>query len=388
MAGSPPPLWGVANPFVCLQDIDREGLRVRKAFLFIGLLSIIWLTACGQPSTGTSTPENQPPAESQTTPQPETPDMKQELQPVKIALSVDNLVFTPIFVAREKKFFEEEGLEPQFLSLEGGGTTVQALVGRSIDFAGASGGTVVLGHSQGNDSIVNVANIVGKATLQVAMRKQLVDELQLTLETPILDRIQALRGRVFGITSPGSASDSTLLFYLEKAGVDESEVKKVAVGSGAGLVAALKQGQIDAFHTSPPNPQITELEGYGQVIISAGEVPGLDKIVYDGLITRKDIIDEKPELVKAVVNAIVRGINFTHDHTEETIELMKKIFPNTDPRLVERGVQSLLDAWPRDGLQDRTDWENTLALQQDTESIGATIPSIEEGIMWTNQFLR
>src|SRR5437899_569663 len=71
--------------------------------------------------------------------------------------------------------------------------------------------------------------------------------------SPRAARLGALKRRTIGITSPGSASEIYTSYYMRLVGLDPArDAKMVALGGGPSLLAALRQGQIDAFMQSPP----------------------------------------------------------------------------------------------------------------------------------------
>ena len=74
-----------------------------------------------------------------------------------------------------------------------------------------------------------------------------------------------LRGKRIGVTAPGSSSHVIANFVFAKAGVKPNEFAVIGIGSGAGAVAAVRAGQVDAFVGL--DPVISQLEGDGTIRI-------------------------------------------------------------------------------------------------------------------------
>ena len=68
----------------------------------------------------------------------------------------------------------------------------------------------------------------------------------------------ALKGRRIGVTAPGSHSHVMANFVMARAGVKSNEYSAIGIGSGAGAVAAVRSGQVDAFVGL--DPVVTQLE--------------------------------------------------------------------------------------------------------------------------------
>ncbi|HLH23467.1 MAG TPA: ABC transporter substrate-binding protein [Chloroflexota bacterium] len=307
---------------------------------------------------------------------------------VMIAQAVDNLAFAPVYVARAKGYFTEEGVDADVTVVEGGNAATQAVVGRSAQLALSDSGEV----TQANDKGVNlesVATVMGKLTMNLVMRKDLASQLNLTRQSPIADRLRALKDRTIGITSPGAATEVFSSYYLRVEGFDpDRDAKMVAVGGGPSLLAALKQGQIDAFMLSPPVPETAVADGYGTLLVSAsqGDVPQLNEFAYEVLYARKDYVDQNRDTVRRVARAIARGNNFTLDHTTAARDIMPSFF-KVKPELLSEAMDFLVPAVPRDALGTEAAWAKAVEIHQQAGMISKQLDS-REGVLWTNEFLR
>jgi ABC-type nitrate/sulfonate/bicarbonate transport system substrate-binding protein len=58
-------------------------------------------------------------------------------QPVKIAATGPTATFAPLFMAADKGYFHDEGVEAEILYM-GGGTSIPAMIGGSMDYSAAA----------------------------------------------------------------------------------------------------------------------------------------------------------------------------------------------------------------------------------------------------------
>lgn len=85
---------------------------------------------------------------------------KQDLQEVKVGEVTRSIFYAPQYVAIEKGFFEEEGLNVELSTIAGGDKTMTALLSGGIDVALVGSETSIYVTAQGaNDPIKNFAQL-------------------------------------------------------------------------------------------------------------------------------------------------------------------------------------------------------------------------------------
>lgn len=85
---------------------------------------------------------------------------KEELQTVKVGEVTRSIFYAPQYVAIEKGYFEEEGLEIELSTIPGGDKTMTALISGGIDVALVGAETSIYVTAQGaNDPIKNFAQL-------------------------------------------------------------------------------------------------------------------------------------------------------------------------------------------------------------------------------------
>ena len=365
----------------------------RKPLLLILSLMLVFsllLSACGQRQNNTSSQNNSnQQQDSGDTQQPDTSSESKDLGTATMAVSVNTLSFAPIFVAEQLGYYKEEGVDLKVILVDGGGPAVQALVGRSAEFAATDSGGTTQAAEAGVD-ILAIQSNVNKLTMDFVMANEDLERLGVSREDPIEKRFAALKGLTIGITSAGAATDVFTRYYLNQAGLTpEVDTKLLAIGGGPSLAAALKQGQIDGFMLSPPQPQLVEADGAGKILISAsmGDVPGLDNFPYEVINVRKEFAEQNPEVVRAVARALARANNLILDDRETAMEALQKHFSNVEPDILSVSLDSVAAAVPRDGLMNEDGWKNAVSVHLGAGMITKELDTTE-GVFWTNEFLK
>lgn len=114
--------------------------------------------------------------------------------------------------------------------------------------------------------------------------------------------------------------------FLQEAGLDpETDVEYVSLGADPGvMLTALQKGRIDAFATWEPTTTRVIEEDIAYPIVSIWEPDVHSEVVGEEalsmvLVTREDVIAEKPDIVEAMVEANTQGFEDIRNATPEEI---------------------------------------------------------------------
>jgi NitT/TauT family transport system substrate-binding protein len=262
--------------------------------------------------------------------------------------------YLPMNLADILGFFKDEGLSVEISEFPGGSKVTQALVGGSADFA----------------------NTVFDQTIRLQARHQDVRGVVANTDYPyyvlLLSKERAatykgpadLKALKIGVTSPGSGSEVFLQLVLAKAGLSSADVSVIQVGGGAGSVASMIHGSIDAISTL--DPVIGELEDTGRfaAVADSRTAAGV-KEYYGGdylsacLLARQEFIEKNPRTVQAVVNAQVRACRWLAKATPDMVMSALRpdwIGPNRE--LYKRSLSKALEGMSKDGRMGETAVQN------------------------------
>src|SRR6185503_9970403 len=127
--------------------------------------------------------------------------------PVRIAIGGQTqMVYLPTTLTQELGFYKEEGVEVELQDFEGGAKALQALIGGSADVvSGFYDHTIQMAAE--HREFVAFVTMVRYPGLVLVSSPQAADRVS---------SIRALKGRIVGVTSPGSSSHMFLTVLLAK----------------------------------------------------------------------------------------------------------------------------------------------------------------------------
>ncbi len=282
------------------------------------------------------------------------------LEKTKVVVSYSTPVFgwAPVDVALANRYFQAEGLEPEFILTGSGSKTVAGLVAGSIDFAATAVPSLIEGRMKGQDLVALTALTTYGTT--AVIRKEIAKEKGITETSPLEQRIKAMKGLRIGTTAPGSGGYRVLAFVLEHYGLDpERDVQIQPLNSGGAMIAAFKAGQIDAICLSSPTTD-EAVEQTGAIFLfnlAKGEFEPLKGVQYLTLMARREFIQKNPNTVAAAARAMARANRFIATNKEGTREILKAVMKGVSADAFRIGFEANYPAMAKDPVISRAAFE-------------------------------
>ena len=149
------------------------------------------------------------------------------LEKVRIAYSAISGSQLVGWVAYDAGFFRKNGLDVEFIYVEGGPRAVQSLAAGQVQFGVVAGAPVLQSNLRGS-SVVLVTGFLNTLDYQFVVDKKIT-------------RPDQLKGKAVAVSQPGSSSDFAMRYALEKYGlVQDRDVSLVEIGSQPARFAALE----------------------------------------------------------------------------------------------------------------------------------------------------
>ncbi|MBB4002576.1 ABC transporter substrate-binding protein [Aurantimonas endophytica] len=293
------------------------------------------------------------------------------------------LYYLPLNIADLKGYFADEGLNVQIVDFQGGSKSVQAVVGGSADVLSSSFEHVVNLQALGRDfvGIVLQGRYPGFAL-------SVTPELGETW-TSAAD----LKGKKVGVTAPGSSTNAMVNLLLKKAGLTPDDVAIIGIGAGAGVLAAVQQGQVDAVVQADPATTLLVDEGLAKVVVDTRTAEGSQE-VYGGpmpaasLSVPQDFAEENPETVQALVNAMENSLQFLQTATaEEILEVLpSEMMVGGDRDAYLKMIEAVRPSYSPDGRFTDEAMNTVLAvMKEENEAVGNA--EIDMDATYTNEFI-
>jgi NitT/TauT family transport system substrate-binding protein len=285
---------------------------------------------------------------------------------------IPNIQYAPFYVAVEKGYFKEAGIELEFdYKFETDGV---ALVGAGeLPFAVVSGEQVLLARAQGLP-VTYIAAWYQQYPVSVVAKSEL------GVVVP-----QDLKGKKIGLPGLFGANYIGLRALLNAGELSESDVTLDAIGfNQVELVVAGQQDIIVGYAANEP----IQLKAQG-IAVTELRVADYAQLAANGILAGEKVIAENPELVRAFIGAFLKGLKDTLDNPDEAFTLSEKYIPNFSDMNADVQKQVLttsVEQWhaERLGYSDPQAWENMQAVLLD---MGLLTEKQDLNKAFTNQFI-
>jgi ABC-type nitrate/sulfonate/bicarbonate transport system substrate-binding protein len=222
-----------------------------------------------------------------------------------------NLPFVAAYVAQEQGYFEEQGLAVE-IKHAGSGEHLKLLMSGDVDFTTAAASSVLKRRSDPELPIV-----------AFALFGQRGQQAYIALGDSGISTLSDWETKTFGYKV---AVPPDYLAMLKASGVDPSKITEVNAGFDPRVLTERKVDILAVFKSNEPDTlrrmgfEVTswEPESYG--------VPNLG-LTY---ITRQQMADDKPDLIRRFLKATLKGVQFAFDNTEETLDIVLEYAPMGD----------------------------------------------------------
>jgi NitT/TauT family transport system substrate-binding protein len=263
----------------------RKSLFVLLAAM-IAMVTV--LSACGAKTQDPQTGGNSPQA---------------AVKPVSMKVGMLKLTSSaPLFIAMEKGFFTEEGIEVSPEWFEAAQPIAVATASGSVD-VGATGITASLYNMiAGGQKLLIVAD-------KGREQKGYSSSALMVPSDSTIASVKDLKGKKLGITQTGSTFHYMAGRLLENYGLTLADIELVPLGKVSAMMETLKSKQVDAVLLNEPNITAVVKEGYGKVIAQVG-----DEIEYQtsGMFFSQKFADNRDAAIR-FLKAYIKATRYYYD---------------------------------------------------------------------------
>jgi ABC-type nitrate/sulfonate/bicarbonate transport system substrate-binding protein len=226
----------------------------------------------------------------------------------------DVLHYHPIYIAQEKGFFKDEGLDLTIQTAAGSSAAIRQLIAGNADAALPSPGAYLNAVARGQD-------------LRWVYSYEFSNVF--TLITPAASKINSiadLKGKKVGVSELSGGEVPLVRAVLRKGGLEEGkDVTIVPVGEGGALtIQALKTGQVDAYSSSVFDVAAIHAAGFDVRVILPKDVQDFPS---NGLVATAKGLAEKKDLIAKLARGIAKGVVYSKANEERAFNLAAKISP-------------------------------------------------------------
>lgn len=286
-------------------------------------------------------------------------------QKVRLAEVTHSIFYAPEYVALEKGFFAEEGLEVELTTTWGGDKTMTALLTNGADIALVGSETSIYVQAQGaNDPVINFAQLTQTdGTFLVAREK--IDNFTW----------EQLKGSTFLGQRKGGMPQMVGEFVLKKHGIDpHNDMTLIQNIDFANIPNAFASGTGDYVQLFEPTASIFEKEGKGHIVASFGTESG--HVPYTTFMAKNSYMNENPDVIEKFTRAIYKAQVWVAEHSaKEIAEVIAPHFQDTDLAIIEMVVDRYKSqgSFATDPILDEEEWNNLQDIMDEAGDLPARI---------------
>ena len=272
---------------------------------------------------------------------------EEKLTKVTLNEVAHSIFYAPQYVAIEKGYFKDEGLDLTLITGFGADKTMTAVISGEADIGFMGAEASIYAYQEGaTDPVVNFAQLTQRAGNFLVAREEMPD-----FKWEDLKDKKVLGGR------KGGMPELVFEYILKQNDLDPQKDLSIDQSIDFGATAAAFTGDDSADFTVEFEPSATALEkqGTGYVVASLGVDSGY--VPYTSYSAKTSYMKKNPDIMQKFTNALQKGMDYVQSHTpEEIAEVIEPQFPETDLDTVTTIVKRYYD-------QDT--WKENLVFGQD-----------------------
>jgi NitT/TauT family transport system substrate-binding protein len=233
-------------------------------------------------------------------------------EPIRIAYSVVSWTMSAAYMAEDAGLFKKHGLDVQLVYIPSSGTSVQALLGGSVDIITPGSSGVIIAVVRGVP-IVTVAASTRRAPFTLFVQ-------------PELTRADQLKGKVVGVSRFNSTSHMMAVLILRKLGI-ENAVSIRQLGDSPSMHNAFEQKGVAAMVTAvKPRLQARAI----------ADAVDLDIPYASSMVTvTHAYLRENRDIVERVMRAYIEGMSLLLNQKDTAKRVFAKYIRRSDPEFLE-----------------------------------------------------
>ena len=227
---------------------------------------------------------------------------------------------TPVWIAKEKRFFGKNQLDVDLVLIESGTTNIQALLAGEVQIVQTASGIVISSGLAGSD-VVTIAGLENRLAYSLIAQKE--------IKTP-----EELKGKRLAISRFGSASEIGARLMLQRLNlIPDKDVALVQVGGTSTRLAAVAKGAVAGTVITPEFSLVAKKAG-----LTTLADPRSIKIDFplNGIVARRAFIKAQPAIITQYLKAIIKAIAFFKNNRSESIRIMGTYLKISDREVLDQ----------------------------------------------------
>ena len=258
------------------------------------------------------------------------------LKHIKVAEVTHSIFYAPQYLADALGYFEDEGLEIEFILTPGADKVTSAVLSGDVEIGLCGSEATIYVYNNGEkDYLVNFAALTKKDGSFLVSRENIKD-----FSVKDLVGKHVIAGRKAGMPA------MTLEYAINQGGIKTSELNFDTSYDFSATSGAFIGGEGDFVALFEPTATSLVNQGYGHIVASVGELGGV--VPYTAYNAKKSYIEENEDVIEGYSNAINKALEYIHSNSSKNVaEKISTYFPDSSINDLEVMVQNYMDidAW-------------------------------------------
>lgn len=244
---------------------------------------------------------------------------KSDLKYIKVAEVTHSIFYAPQYVAHALGYFKDEGLDVEIMLVPGADKVTAAVLSGDVQIGFCGSEATIYIYNGGEKDYLKTFAGLTKRDGSFLVSREKYDNFTLN----------DLKGKYVIGGRKGGMPEMTFEYTLKENGINSKEDLTIDTSIAFASMGGAFIGGIGDFVTLfEPNALQIESQGYGYVVASIGELGGV--VPYTAYNAKKSFIENNPDTIKGFTNAIQKGLDYVHEHTDEEVaSVILSYFPDT-----------------------------------------------------------
>jgi NitT/TauT family transport system substrate-binding protein len=275
---------------------------------------------------------------------------------VRISYSSGGMTSIDLFIARDRKYFQQQNLNPELIRVSAN-LAITAGISGEIDVLGSIG-----------SAIRSIQRGAPLRVVSVTLRRPLF----FLVARPEYKSIKDLKGKTLGIVTVGGSQHTTAkrMFALHGLNADK-ELTAIQVGEEAVQLQALNGNSIQVAAISPPYAQIAK-EKFNMNILETST----DKFasIQNGAAVHVKTMQERQDFLKRFLRARAQANKYFMEREKEASELLANIW-KSDYKIANDSYRASRAAFTGTGIPTDDEIKEYLALDAQILGLPQPVPA-------------
>ncbi|MGQ7793632.1 ABC transporter substrate-binding protein [Faunimonas sp. B44] len=273
---------------------------------------------------------------------------------IRAGIAVNFEGMLPVFAAEQKGYLKDANIELEKLDFQGGGPTVQAFVGDSIDICFCGGDHVVRLRSR-NIPTVFLYGLDRRHNYALIGKEDLAGP----------GGLEGLQGKGLGITSPGSMTDNTLRWAIKEINLNpDADFQLLGSGTGASMIASIESGKVNAGMLVPIDAEFLKSKGGYKVVEDFTDLP----YAAFAALVKESWVSAHPEEAKGFIEALNKAVADLKSDPQLGFDIIRGMYPSLSDDLIKYAVDSAVGRVPENGEFGQAEIDTLNAIMQSADS--------------------